>query len=126
MSDELAKAIATDTLMATLGEYDALWDGMLFPEIVDAEFHDAEPDQPLASLPLELYIYYDRQLTQNLDRLEALAALMGTVTAMVDNSLDVPLFEEGVDAELYDCPLNDETFFQCFVAPDFPTPRSLK
>jgi len=122
----MCKEEATDALMATIGEYDALWDGVLNPEVFDAEFCDCGDWGPSICLPVEMHMKSDPKLEQQFDRIQALAALMGTVSAMVENSLDAPLFEEGVDAELFDCPLNDETFFQCFVAPDFPTPRSLK
>lgn len=118
MCESLAESIATETLRATLGEYDALWDGELFPEIVDAEFHDCDPEQPSAVLPLELFTCYDRKLAQDLERLEALVALMGAVSAMVENSLDVPLFDIGVDGEMFDCPLDPDTFFDCYVDPD--------
>jgi hypothetical protein len=94
----MSKQEATDTIMATLGEYDALWDGELFPE-------------------------------EEIDRLDAMAALIGAVTARVENSLDATLFTEEVDAELYDVPLDDQTFIDCFIIDppeDFPSARSLK
>jgi hypothetical protein len=120
---------ATDAVMATLGEYDALWDGMLFPEIVDAEFYDCPNPwndwSPI--LPGSLFSHLDPDLIQALDRFEALNVLIEVVKCYVENSLDVPLFCEEVDAELYDCPLDDASWYACILASDdWPSVDSLK
>jgi hypothetical protein len=127
----MSKQEATDTIMATLGEYDALWDGELFPEIVDAELFDCF-DKSVGvqvEMPVELFLRYDVEINEEIDRLDAMAALMGAVAARVENSLDASLFSEGVDDELYDCPLDDQTFIDCYIIDppeDFPSARSLK
>ena len=119
----------SEALMATLGEYDALWDGTLPPEIVDAELYDC-PREGLWStiLPSPLCFHNDPCLIQMADRYEALLTLIGVIRCYVENSLDAPLFSEEVDGELYDCPLDEDTFYDCYIDPpeDWPSVDSLK
>lgn len=122
---------ATDALMATLGEYDALWDGTLAPEIVDAEMYDCPDSGGLFSptLPSLLCFHNDPDLLQVFDRDEALLILIEVVKCYVgDNCVDTPLFSEEVDAELYDCPLDDSTWVDLIIDPpnDWPSVNSLK
>jgi len=125
---------ATDALMATLGEYDALWDGTSFPEIVDAEFYDCPESvgewSPIFLIPLCLQ--QDHDLRQVFDRAEALLTLIEVIKyqASVSVHLGAPLHPEGVDAELYDCPLDDQTWYDCYIdldpPEDWPSVASLK
>ena len=95
-----------DVLMATLGEYDALWDGELFPEIVDAECYDCpiRPIHTLGKLPL---MSTPPIFRQTLDRWEALTTLLATVGELATRCPE-ELCSEGVDAVLTDCSTIDE------------------
>ncbi len=96
---------ATDALMATLGEYDVLWDGVLSPEIVDAELYDCYGNNMTATLPAELVIpCLYRFLMQRLDRMEALYTLIEIVKCYAGTCIDTLHFSEEFDAEVYDCP----------------------
>ncbi len=98
---------AADALMATLGEYDVLWDGTLSPEIIDAELYDCSgPIRSTIRLPVELCMTFDSHLTQQFDRMDALVTLMATL-GEYDALWDGTLTPEIVDAELYDCPQED-------------------
>lgn len=121
---------ATDAIMATLGEYDSLWDGTLSPEIVDAEMYDCSWSggdwSPL--LPAPLCLHNDPDLLQTFDRDDALCVLIEVIMWYVgDSSPDTPLFPEGVDAELYDCPLDIGVWYDCYIlSQDWPSVDSLK
>ncbi len=119
---------ATDVLMATLGEYDALWDGTLSPEIIDAEFYDC-PDEvdhgPFFPAPL---CHQDNpSLIQVYDRAEAICTLIEVVKCYVETCIetciDAPLFSEEVDAEMYDCPIEH---WPITPPEDWPSVESLK
>ncbi len=103
---------ATDAIMATLGEYDAFWDGTLSPEIIDAEFYDCPNEVDHGPLfPAPLCHQDNPSLIQVYDRAEALLTLIEVVKCYVGTCIDAPLFTEEVDGELYDCPLGDATWF---------------
>lgn len=83
---------ATDTVMATLGAYDALWDGVLTPEIVDAEYYDwdDDPRHPfiltrIVKMPIPLKYHSYPPLMEGLARNEAMDVLKAVVKARVDN-----------------------------------------
>jgi hypothetical protein len=118
----MSQAEATDAIMATIGEYDALWDGELFPEIIDAEYYDCfDRDHGVTvDFPEEMIIYYDVQLRDFCDHHEALDTVITTITAMVENSLDAPIFSEDIDGMLYDHPVRIDEY------DDPPSIRSLK
>lgn len=116
---------ATDALMATLGEYDALWDGTLPPEIIDAEIYDC-PDSGgdlSPDMPINLYLSQDFDLIQIIDRYEALLTLIEVVKCYVGTCIDAPLFSEETDGMLYDCPV-DLSFKR--PSEDWPSVESLK
>ncbi len=124
LTQRFDRADALVTLMATLGEYDALWDGELFPEIVDAEFHDC-PDEvdhgPFFPAPL---CHQDNpSLIQVYDRYETLMVLMKVVKCYVGTCIDAPLFSEEVDAQMYDCPIEH---WPIILPQDWPSVESLK
>jgi hypothetical protein len=127
---EVVKCYAgTDAIMATLGEYDAPWDGTLTPEIVDAELYDCPREGLWATsiLPPPLCYHNDPCLIQMAARYEALLTLIEVVKVHVENSLDAPLFYEEVDGELYDCPLSDDTWFDLLYPDcDWPSVESLR
>lgn len=100
---------ATDTVMATLGAYDALWDGVLTPEIVDAEYYDwdDDPRHPfiltrIVKMPIPLKYHSYPPFMEGLARNEALDVLMATL-GEYDTLWDGELIPEIVDAEFYDC-----------------------
>lgn len=100
---------ATDTVMATLGAYDALWDGVLTPEIVDAEYYDwdDDPKHPfiltrIVKMPVPLKYHSYPPLVEGFARNEALDVLMATL-GEYDTLWDGELIPEIVDAEFYDC-----------------------
>jgi hypothetical protein len=77
---------ANDTVMATLGEYDALWDGVLAPEIVDAEYYDWDDDlkhpfilTSIVKMPVPLKYHSYPPLVEGLARNDALDALKAVV-----------------------------------------------
>ena len=116
---------ATDALMATLGEYDVLWDGTLLPEIIDADFYDCPNDSDWGpDMPTGMYLSQDFDLMQIIDRYEALLTLIEVVKCCVGTCLEAPLFSEEVDGMMYDCPC-DGLIFE--TSPDdWPTLQSLK
>ncbi len=96
---------ATNALMATIGEYDVLWDGKLFPEIVDAEFFDGCNLRGWVDLPERMFPGQMSIIKQQDDRVEALTVLKGVLAAQVGIYPGAaPLFPKNMDAELYDCP----------------------
>jgi len=119
------KIEATNALMATLGEYDVLWDGTLLPEIIDAEFYDCPGSSSPwnSSLPINLCLGEDRELMNDLDRIEALEALLEVIKCYVGTCIDAPLFSEEVDGELYDCSIEH---WPIDSPQDWPSVKSLK
>ena len=98
-----------DVLMATLGEYDALWDGVLFPEIIDAEYSD-NFDKSVGiqvNMPSKLFLRYDIEINEEIDRLEAMATLLATVSEL-SQQYPKELYSEGIDAILTDCSTLEE------------------
>ena len=121
----MSKAEATDAVMATIGEYDTLWDGTLLPEIIDAEFYDC-PDSGRdwnPNMPTDMYLSQDFDLMQIIDRYEALLALIEVVKCYVGTNVDASLFSEEVDAEMYDCPIEH---WPITPPQDWPSVESLK
>ena len=117
-----------DALMATLGEYDALWDGVLPPEIIDAEFYDC-PDSGDYSpdLPMGMYLSQDFDLIQIIDRHEAMLTLIEVVKCYVGTCIDAPLFPEEFDGMMYDSPCDGLIFESEYDPPqDWPSVESLK
>ena len=98
---------ATDALMATLGEYDVLWNGTLNPEIVDAMFYDCPNNSGWGpNMPTGMYLSQDFDLMQIIDRYEALLTLIEVIKCYVGTCVDAPLFSEEVDGAMYDCPVD--------------------
>jgi len=116
---------ATDALMATLGEYDALWDGTLPPEIIDAELYDCPREGPWDTLlPSPLCFHNDPVLIQLADRHEAMLTLIEVIKCYVETCVDTPLFSEETDGMLYDCPV--DLSFTLDPPQDWPSVESLK
>jgi len=92
---------AIDALMATLGAYDILWDGELFAEIVDAEFHDCRT-YPI-TVPSELAILAVPAIQERVDRQTANITLLATICTLVERCTN-ELYSEGLDAIVADCP----------------------
>jgi hypothetical protein len=95
---------ATDVLMAVLGEHDALWDGELFPEILDAEEYDCTQDHYTVKLPDTLFAMIDPQIRDVYDRIDAIDCLMATVVALSEK-YPCGLIPEDLDGMLFDHPV---------------------
>lgn len=112
---------ATDTVMATLGAYDALWDGILAPEIVDAEYYDWDDDlrhpfilTRIVKMPVPLNHSYP-PLVEGFARNEALDVLKAVVEEKGNRyiychhsgELRGRLMSQELDWDgKYDCPLD--------------------
>lgn len=96
---------ATQALLATLGEYDALWNGVLFPEIVDAGYYDCPSFPPFIVDALTLMT--SPVVQQIIDRTEALDTVLATVTTLAKRC-PKELYSEGVDAVFGDCQTLEE------------------
>lgn len=103
-----------NVLTAVLSEYDALWDGTLFPEILDAEVYDNIGEQFIVGLTQQLCFQIQPDFVARLDRIEALIVSIAVVSALAErckNELsslgtDAIFFDgpsEILDAEVYDC-----------------------
>ncbi len=104
---------AVDAVMATIGGYDALWDGVLFPEIIDAEYHDCSETLPIVwQTPGELVIMTAPAYVQRIDRVQALTTLLATVDELAKRCPE-GLHSESIDAVLTDCPTLDELQLFC-------------
>lgn len=95
---------ATDVLMAVLGEHDTLWDGELFPEILDAEEFDCPQDSYSVKLPGPLFSMIDPQIREVHDHIDAIDCLMATVTALSEK-YPCGLLSEDLDGMMFDHPV---------------------
>ena len=81
---------ANDALLATLCEYDVLWDGVLPPEIVDSEFYDCPNLMGHVDIPYPLRLQRQpiTDISQQRDHREALNTVKGAVVARVGSLTD--------------------------------------
>jgi len=96
----LEQCKATDALLTTLHQYDALWDGELLPEIVDAEFHDCRT-YPI-TVPTELVLLAVPAIQERVDRQTANITLLATICTLVERCTN-ELYSEGFDSVFHDC-----------------------
>jgi len=104
---------ANDALLATLWGYDVLWDGVLPPEIVDAEFYDCPNLMGHIDLPYQLLFQRHpvTDIVQQRDHREALKTLIATVCEIAILYLDAPFLEINLDGSFHDCQLKSEELF---------------
>lgn len=91
-----------NVLTAVLSEYDALWDGTLFPEILDAEVYDCPGERFIVSLTEQLCFQIQPDFVAKLDRIEALIVSIAVVSVFAERC-ENELYSLGVDAVLCDC-----------------------
>ncbi len=88
-------------LMTVLGEYDVLWDGTLFSEILDAEVYDCPGERFSVKLP-GLMCFRVQEIAE-FDRIDALVTSITVVSALAERcGNELPIL--WVDGILYDCP----------------------
>lgn len=105
----IATIEAMDVLMATLREYDALWDGVLLPEIIDAEIYDTPVLTTYVRMPGRFAITELKSIIdQSDDRAKAMKALMATVGELGARYMDEPFIDINIDGSRWDCPVESQ------------------